>query len=143
MISPITPLESLGNKPERLEWLKDAGLGLFIHWGVDSKIGTVISHSLVGASHDYAEGFFKQLPQTFDPTRFDPDEWARLAKISGFKYVVFTTKHHSGFCMFQTESHAFNIMNTPFRQDTTKETVEAFRKQGIASRVDLVHKKEG
>ncbi len=54
MISPIFPQESLGNKPERLEWLKDAGLGLFIHWGVDSQIGTVISHSLVGASQDYA-----------------------------------------------------------------------------------------
>ena len=107
MISPIFPQESLANKPERLEWLKDAGLGLFIHWGVDSQIGTVISHSLVGASEDFAERFFNNLPQTFNPSRFDPDEWARLVKIAGFKYAVFTTKHHSGFCMFHTESHAF------------------------------------
>ena len=133
MISPTLPQESLGNKPERLEWLKDAGLGLFIHWGVDSQIGTVISHSLVGASQDYAERFFNQLPQTFNPTRFDPDEWARLAKVAGFKYVVFTTKHHSGFCMFHTESHAFNIKKTPYKRDITKEIVEAFRKQGIAT----------
>jgi len=132
-IFPILPQDSPGNKPERLEWLKDAGLGLFIHWGVDSQIGTVISHSLVGASQDYAERFFKELPQTFNPTRFDPSEWARLAKIAGFKYVVFTTKHHSGFCMFHTESHAFNIKNTPFRRDVTKEVIEAFRREGIST----------
>jgi alpha-L-fucosidase len=133
MIYPIMSQESLGNKPERLEWLKDVGLGLFIHWSVDSQIGTVISHSLVGASQDYAEQFFKQLPQTFNPTRFDPDEWARLAKIAGFKYLVFTTKHHSGFCMFHTESHSFNIMNTPYGRDITKEIVEAFRRLGIST----------
>jgi alpha-L-fucosidase len=133
VVYPATSQESYGNKPERLEWLKDAGLGLFIHWGVDSQIGTVISHSLVGASQDYAERFFKQLPQNFKPTRFDPDEWARLAKIAGFKYLVFTTKHHSGFCMFHTESHSFNIKNTPYERDATKEIVEAFRKQGIAA----------
>lgn len=130
--SPLS-LQTRVNKPERLEWLKDAGLGLFIHWGVDSQIGTVISHSLVGASQDYAERFFKQLPQTFTPTRFDPQEWAGLAKVAGFKYFVFTTKHHSGFCMFHTDSHAFNIRNTPFKRDVTKEIVEAFRKQGIST----------
>lgn len=122
----------IGNKPERLEWLKDAGLGLFIHWGVDSQIGTVISHSLVGASEDYARRFFYQLPQTFMPTKFDPDEWARLAKIAGFKYVVFTTKHHSGFCMFDSKTNNFNVMRTPYGKDVTGQLVEAFRKQGIA-----------
>ena len=133
IVAPAISQDKVGNKAERLEWLKDVGLGLFIHWGVDSQIGTVISHSLVGASNDYTERFFKQLPQTFNPTRFDPDEWARLARISGFKYMVFTTKHHSGFCMFHTESHDFNIKNTPFERDVTKEIVEAFRKQGIAA----------
>ena len=133
IVDPCLSQEALGNKPERLEWLKDAGLGLFIHWGVDSQIGTVISHSLVGASQDYADRFFTQFPQTFNPTRFDPGEWARLAKIAGFKYVVFTTKHHSGFCMFHTDSHAFNIKNTPFKRDITKEVIDAFRKEGIAT----------
>lgn len=120
------------NKPERLEWLKDAGLGLFIHWSVDSQIGTVISHSMVGASDDYVERFIEELPQTFKPTRFDADEWARLARICGFKYVVFTTKHHSGFCMFNSNTNDFNIMHTPFGRDITREVVEAFRGQGIA-----------
>ncbi len=133
IVAPAISQDKVGNKAERLEWLKDVGLGLFIHWGVDSQIGTVISHSLVGASQEYAEQYFKRLPQTFNPSRFDPDHWARLAKIAGFKYMVFTTKHHSGFCMFHTESHPFNIKNTPCERDITKEIVEAFRKQGIAA----------
>jgi len=133
MTYPLMPQESLGNKPERLEWLKDAGLGLFIHWGVDSQIGSVISHSLVGASQDYAERFFNKLPQTFNPTQFDPGDWARLAKIAGFKYAVFSTKHHSGFCMFHTESHGFNISKTPYERDITKEIIEAFRNQDLVT----------
>jgi alpha-L-fucosidase len=135
MFSPTYRLDAqpkAGNKPDRLEWLKDAGLGLFIHWSLDSQIGTVISHSLVGSSEAYANHFFYELPKTFNPSRFDPDEWARLAKITGFKYVVFTTKHHSGFCMFHSATNDFNVKNTPYKKDITKQLVEAFRKQGIA-----------
>lgn len=121
-----------GNKPERLEWFQDLGLGLFIHWSVDSQIGSVISHSLVGASDQYMQKYINELPDSFNPTEFDPDEWARLAKLAGMKYVVFTAKHHSGFCMFDTETTDFNIMNTPYSKDITAELVEAFRARGIA-----------
>ncbi|UCF35350.1 MAG: alpha-L-fucosidase [Acidobacteriota bacterium] len=121
-----------GNRAERLEWFQDQGLGLFIHWSLDSQIGSVISHSLVGASEDYVERFFKELPKTFEPTRFDPQEWARLARVTGFKYVVFTTKHHSGFSMFDTAVNEFDIMNTPYGRDLTAEIVEAFRREGLA-----------
>ena len=122
-----------GNKPERLEWLKDAGLGLFIHWSVDSQIGTVISHSLVGSSKDYQEQYFNELPRTFNPKQFDPDEWASLAKIAGFKYVVFTAKHHSGFCMYESDTNNFNIMHTPYGRDITRELLDAFQSQGMAA----------
>lgn len=122
---------SAENKPEKLEWLKDAGFGLFIHWSVDSQIGTVISHSLVGADDAYNEFFFKELPQTFNPKKYDPDQWARLARVAGFKYVVFTVKHHSGFCMFETNTTDFDIANTPYRGDITRELVDAFRAQGL------------
>jgi len=131
-VKQVKSQEKLGNQPARLEWLKDAGLGLFIHWGIDSQIGTVISHSLVGASEDYMKRFFNDLPQTFNPVRFDADEWARLARVCGFRYVVFTTKHHSGFCMFATKSNEFNIMHTPYGKDITAEVVQAFRNQGLA-----------
>ena len=121
-----------GNKAERLEWFRDLGFGLFIHWSLDSQIGSVISHSLVGASPNYVERFFTQLPLTFNPSKFDPDEWAVLSKLAGFKYVVFTAKHHSGFCMYNTGTTDFSIMNTPYGKDLTAQLVRAYRDQGIA-----------
>src|ERR1700721_2182661 len=60
------------NKQERLDWFSDQGFGLFIHWSVDSQLGVVISHSLVGASSDYTDRFFTELPQTFNPRQFHP-----------------------------------------------------------------------
>jgi alpha-L-fucosidase len=120
------------NKADREEWFRDLGFGLFIHWSVDSQLGTTISHSLVGASDDYDKRFFTELPKTFNPSRFDPDEWARLARLAGAKYVVFTTKHHSGFGMYDTKTTPFNIMNTPFHRDVTADILNAFKKEGIA-----------
>src|SRR5690349_7085592 len=84
------------NKPERLQWFRDLGFGMFIHWSVDVSLGSVISHSLVGASPEYVARYYETLPRYFNPTRFDPAKWAMLAKLAGMKYVVFTTKHHSG-----------------------------------------------
>jgi alpha-L-fucosidase len=121
-----------GNKTARVEWFSDQALGMFIHWNIDSQLGSVISHSMVGASPEYLARYINELPTTFLPTRFDPDEWARQAKLGGMKYVVFTTKHHSGFCMFQTQTTPFNIMNTPYGRDITRQIVDAFRKWGIA-----------
>ena len=119
------------NKPERKEWLKDNGFGMFIHFGVDAQLGTVISHSLVGASEEYVERYFNELPESFNPSKFDADRIAKLAKRAGMKYIVFTTKHHSGFCMWDTETTDFNIMNTPYGQDMVKQYVEATREQGL------------
>jgi alpha-L-fucosidase len=119
------------NKPERLEWFRDLGFGLFIHWSVDSQTGVVISHSLVGADDAYTNRFFHDLPLTFNPRKFYPQDWAALAKLAGIRYVVFTTKHHSGFAMWNTKTTDFGIMHTPFRRDVTREILDAFRAQGI------------
>ena len=120
------------NKPEREAWFSELGFGMFIHWSLDAQVGSVISHSMVGASDDYIERYISELPTTFNPHKFNPDDWAILAKVAGMKYVVFTAKHHSGFCMYDTKTTDFSIMNTPFGKDATKEIIEAFRKQGIA-----------
>lgn len=120
------------NKPEREEWLRDQGFGMFIHWSLDSQLGVVISHSMVGASDDYTNRFINELPKTFDPSDFDPYKIARQAKLAGMKYVVFTTKHHSGFCMWDTETTDYNITNTPYKKDLLKEYVEGVRKAGLA-----------
>lgn len=123
--------DKLDNRPERLEWLQDAGFGLFVHWSLDSQVGSVISHSLVGADEEYTNWFFNELPKTFNPRHWNADELAELAKISGARYVVFTTKHHSGFCMWDTETTPFNIMNTPYGQDIVKQYTDAVRRQGL------------
>src|SRR5882672_4362568 len=129
--SAETRSQAPGNRPERLEWFRDLGFGLFIHWSVDSQIGSVISHSLVGADAGYLERFFS-LPRTFNPTKYNPRTWAALAKLAGMKYVVFTTKHHSGFAMYDTRTTTFGIMNTPYGKDVTADLVSAFREQGLA-----------
>ena len=125
-------LPQSANRPERLEWFRDQGFGMFIHWSVDGQLGGVISHSMAGASDDYLKRFLTVLPKTFYPERFDARKWARLAKIAGVKYVMFTTKHHSGFAMFDTRTTDFGVMDTPFRRDITAEVVNAFREQGIS-----------
>jgi alpha-L-fucosidase len=124
--------QQTSNKPDRENWFMDLGFGMFIHWSMDSQVGAVISHSMAGASVDYLERFVNDLPKSFNPKKFDPEEWAILAKLAWMKSVVSTSKHHSGFCMWDTKTTDFNIMNTPFRRDILKEVTDAFRKQGLA-----------
>ncbi len=120
------------NKPERVNWFQDLGFGMFIHWNVDVTLGAVISHSLAGATDAYVNKYFNELPSYFNPVNFNPGNWAKSAKLAGMKYMVFTTKHHAGFCMWDTKTTDLNVMNTPFKRDITRELVDAFRKEGIA-----------
>lgn len=124
--------QQVNNKPERIDWFQDLAFGMFIHWNVDVTLGAVISHSLAGASDEYVNKYIQELPNFFNPNKFNPTEMAKLAKLAGMKYVVFTTKHHSGFCMFNTKTTPFNVMQTPYGKDITREIVDAFRKEGIA-----------
>ncbi len=121
----------LKNRPELENAFSDMGFGIFVHWSMDSQLGSVISHSMVGASEDYLERYINELPKTFYPNRFDPDEWARLFKLAGAEYVVFTTKHHNGFCMWNTDTTDFNITNTPYGKDITDLLFRALRKYGL------------
>jgi alpha-L-fucosidase len=126
-----TPGGETLNQPARLVTFRDIGFGLFIHWSLDSQMGSVISHSMVGASEDYLQRFITDLPRTFNPRKFHPEDWAVLAKLAGMRYVVFTAKHHSGFCMWPTATTDFSIAKTPFQRDVTRELLDAFRAQGI------------
>ncbi|MEJ2083957.1 MAG: alpha-L-fucosidase, partial [Acidobacteriota bacterium] len=131
LVTPARGEEGNLNDPERLEEFRDLGVGMFIHWSFDSQLGLVISHSMVGASDDYVNRLVTELPRTFNPKKYDPDEWARLARVCGIKYAVFTTKHHSGFCMFHTQTSDFGVANTPYGKDITRQYVDGFRTQGI------------
>ncbi len=134
-VEPAVPLLAedavrLSNDPVKTEAFRDAGLGLFIHWGPNSQVGTEISWPLYNASEGYIEKYYA-LAGTFDPAGFDPAAWARLAKLAGMEYVVFTAKHHDGFCMFDTAFSDFKITRTPFGRDITAMVVEAFRREGF------------
>lgn len=120
------------NKPEREEWFRDMGFGMFIHWSVDVQLGAIISHNAAVGSKDYLDQYFNELPNTFNPKSFEPKAWAALAKLAGMKYMVFTAKHHNGFCMWNTKTSEFNIMNSGYGKDMLREIIEAFRQQGIA-----------
>jgi alpha-L-fucosidase len=120
------------NKPKREKWFTDLGFGMFIHWSMDVQLGMVISHSMVGASDDYLHRYVHELPKTFNPVNFDAGEWVSAAKRAGMKYIVFTTKHHNGYCMFDTETTDFSIMHSAYGKDVTRMLVDACREAGIA-----------
>jgi alpha-L-fucosidase len=117
------------SKEERLEWWKDARFGMFIHWGPVSLKGTEIGWSR-GKEIPIVE--YDALYKQFNPVNFNAIEWVKLARDAGMKYIVFTSKHHDGFCMWETKYTDFNIMNSPFKRDVMKELAEACRKGGIA-----------
>ncbi len=114
---------------QKLEWWKDARFGMFIHWGPVSIKGTEIGWSR-GTSIPIEE--YDNLYKQFNPVHFDADEWVSIAKEAGMKYIVFTSKHHDGFCNWDTEYTDYNIMNSPFKRDVMAELSAACKKQGIA-----------
>ena len=115
--------------PAALKRWQDMRFGMFIHWGPVSLTGHEIGWSR-GAQTPIER--YDSLYKEFNPVKFNADEWVSLAKAAGMKYIVLTTKHHDGFCLFATKEADYNIMNSPFKRDVTKELANACRKQGIA-----------
>ena len=101
---------------------RDTRFGMFIHWGPVSLKGTEIGWSRGdGVSIEEYDNLYKQ----FNPTKFNADEWVQIAKDAGMKYIVLTTKHHDGFCLWDTKQTDYNIMNSPFKRDVVKELAAA------------------
>lgn len=117
------------NNSNTLAKWSDARFGMFIHWGPVTLKGTEIgwSRGKQVPTEEY-DNLYKQ----FDPVKFNADEWVSVAKAAGMKYIVLTTKHHDGFCLWDTKQTNYNIMHTPFKLDVVKELSEACKKQGIA-----------
>jgi len=114
--------------PAAVKNWQDARFGMFIHWGPVSLKGTEIGWSR-GTQIPIEE--YDKLYKQFNPTRFNADEWVAVAKAAGMKYMVLTTKHHDGFCLWDTKETDYNIMNTPFKRDVVKELAAACKKGGI------------
>jgi alpha-L-fucosidase len=102
--------------------------GMFIHWGPVSLTGHEIGWSR-GA--ETPVDVYDNLYHQFNPTNFNADEWVSIAKATGMKYIVLTTKHHDGFCLWDTKFTDYNIMHTPFHRDVVKELAAACKKQRI------------
>ena len=115
--------------PAAVERWQDMRFGMFIHWGPVSLTGKEIGWS---RGKETPFEVYDNLYKQFNPTNFNADEWVNIAKAAGMKYIVLTTKHHDGFCLFGTKFTDYNIMNTPFHRDVTKELADACKKQGIA-----------
>ncbi|MBD3341392.1 MAG: alpha-L-fucosidase, partial [Candidatus Lokiarchaeota archaeon] len=128
--------ENETDKARRMEWWRDARFGMFIHWGLYA----VPAGEWQGET-DHAEWIrttaqipidvYDQFVDQFNPVKFDADAWVRLAKDAGMKYIVITSKHHDGFCLFDSKYTDFDIMSTPFQRDIMKELADASRRHGL------------
>jgi alpha-L-fucosidase len=128
--------ETPSQREQRMRWWKDARFGLFIHWGLyavpagewkgETNHAEWIRTTAKIPIHEY-----EKFVQQFNPVKFNAEDWVKLAKEAGMKYIVITSKHHDGFCMFDTKQTDFDIMSTPFHRDVMKELSEACKKEGI------------
>ncbi len=113
---------------KRTDWFVDARFGMFIHWGlyaVPARHEWIRNHEYI-TNEDYQKYF-----DVFDPDLFDAKEWARAAKNAGMKYLVITTKHHEGFCLWDSKFTDYKATNIPAGRDLLREIVDAFRAEGI------------
>lgn len=110
-----------------LEWWKEARYGMFVHWGISTLEGFEISWP----RSSYGEAKYDSLALRFNPSRFDADAWIDVAEQAGMKYIVLTTKHHDGFCLWDTESTSHNIMNTRYGKDVCRQLSDAAHRRGM------------
>ena len=133
------PGETKAQRDQRMAWWREARFGMFIHWGLYAvpagtwngkrvdNIGEWIMNIGRIPVADYAK-----LTTKFNPVKFDADQWVKVAKDAGMKYIVITSKHHDGFAMFHSKASPYNIYDaTPFKRDPLKELSVACKKQGI------------
>ncbi len=122
----------------RMQWFTDAGYGMFIHFGLYSQLGGVWKgDSIDGYSEwiqskaDIASQEYAMLTHTFNPVDFDAEFIVKTAKAAGMKYLVITTKHHEGFCLWDSKYTNFDVASTPFKRDILAELSASCKKHGI------------
>ncbi|HSW46866.1 MAG TPA: alpha-L-fucosidase [Phycisphaerae bacterium] len=131
--------EPVGDKDRRMAWWREAKFGMFIHWGIYAVpagrwheepipgIGEWIMHRAQIPIPTY-----EKLAGQFNPVKFNADEWVRIARDAGMKYIVITSKHHDGFAMFASKASTYNIVDaTPFKRDPMKELADACKRHGL------------
>ncbi|MBR4235029.1 MAG: alpha-L-fucosidase [Clostridia bacterium] len=114
--------------PGDTEWFTASRFGMFIHWGLYSMPAR---HEWIKSRERITEEKYDKYFKYFDPDMYDAREWAKRAKAAGMKYAVLTTKHHEGFCMFDSAYTDYKCTNTPAGRDLVREYVDAFRAEGL------------
>jgi alpha-L-fucosidase len=126
-------------RDQRMEWWRDARFGMFIHWGVYAvPAGTWQGHE-VGRGGEWimnrgkiSVADYQQMARQFNPVKYNPEAWVKMAKEAGMKYIVITAKHHDGFALFKTSASKWNVVDaTVYGKDLLKPLAEACRKYGI------------
>jgi len=133
------PAEPTSSRDERMKWWREARFGMFVHWGLyavpagkwkGKKIPGIGEWIMNNAKIRIRE--YEPLAKKFNPVKFNADEWVRIAKNAGMKYIVITSKHHDGFCLWDSTVSDYDIMDaTPFKRDILKELSEACKRQGV------------
>ena len=131
--------DRLGKRQDpAMQKFRDNRLGAFIHWGLYAIPGGIWKGKTYAGAAEWLKAWahipsdeWLQLMDQWNPTEFDADEWAKMFKNAGFKYVKITTKHHEGFCLWPTKTTKYNISNTPYKKDLLGQLVKAFNKQGL------------
>lgn len=126
---PRQSVETDDAKNQRLGWWRDARFGMFIHWGVYATPGRgewVMNRERIPVAE------YDNLVSQFNPIKYDANEWVRMAKEAGMKYIVITAKHHDGFALFETRHSKWNIVEaTPYGRDLLRPLAEACRREDI------------
>ncbi|MCC6230584.1 MAG: alpha-L-fucosidase [Phycisphaerales bacterium] len=124
----VAPHDTPARDADRLAWWRDARFGMFIHWGPVSLRGTEIGWS---RGKDVPTAEYDALYKQFSPEKFDADQWVSLAKSAGMKYIVITSKHHDGFCLWDSRQSDYNVMKSPLGRDVDRELSDACRRAGV------------
>ena len=120
----ITPAPT----PGKTDWFQHDRFGMFIHWGTYS---LAARHEWVKSREQIDTETYMKYFKHFDPDLYDPKAWAKAAKAAGMKYFIITTKHHEGFCLWDTKYTDYKVTNTPYGKDVLRPMVEAFREEGL------------
>ena len=120
--------EPAAEKEKRMAWWTNDRFGMFIHWGIYSMAAR---HEWVKHNEHMTNEQYQKYFDGFEPDSFDPAAWARQARAAGMKYAVLTTKHHDGFCLFDSKYTDYKATNTPAHRDLVREYVNAFRSAGL------------
>jgi alpha-L-fucosidase len=121
---------------ERMEWWRDARFGMFIHWGLYSTLegewkGATGHAEWIRTTAQIPLEEYDKLQAEFNPVNYDAEAWCRMAKAAGMKYVVITTKHHDGFCLWPSDATEFDVAGGPSGRDLLAELAEACRRHGL------------